>query len=115
MDFVYQGKNPPTKLVAMPSASNAALGLLTQSTPISTPQSHPSPDLPLPNSSTLAIPIAISSVAPQATAVQSSTLVISSESNKANSTITSAQSRKASSAPEPDYTTTKPPSNKVVA
>ena len=25
MDFAYQGKNPPTKLVAMASASNAAL------------------------------------------------------------------------------------------
>ena len=48
-------------------------------------------------------------------AVQSSTHVISTESSKANSVVTSAQPRKANSAPKPDYTTTKPPSYRVVA
>lgn len=54
-------------------------------------------------------------LAAKAIAVQSSTHVISTESNKANSAVTSAQPRKASFAPKLDYTTTKPPSYRVVA
>ena len=51
----------------------------------------------------------------KATAVQSSTHVISPESSKANSAVTSTHSRKASSAPKPNYITTEPPSYRVVA
>lgn len=54
-------------------------------------------------------------LAAKAIAVQSSTHVISTESNKANSAVTSAQPRKASFAPKLDYTTTKPPSYRAVA
>ena len=54
-------------------------------------------------------------LAAKAIAVQSSTHVISTESSKANSGVTSAQPRKASFAPKLDYTTTKPPSYKAVA
>ena len=54
-------------------------------------------------------------LAAKAIAVQSSTHVISTESNKANSAVTSAQPKKASFAPKLDYTTTKPPSYRAVA